>query len=29
MLTHIVWRTMLFLVLTLGYAGLTALPYLV
>ena len=29
MLTHIVWRTMLFLVLTFGYAGLTARPYMV
>lgn len=29
MLAHILWRAMLFLVLTFGYAGLTALPYLV
>jgi hypothetical protein len=29
MLAHILWRAMLFLVLTFGYAGLMALPYLV
>jgi hypothetical protein len=29
MLAQILWRAMLFLVLTFGYAGLTALPYLV
>jgi len=29
MLTHILWRAMLFLALTFGYAGLSALPYLV